>query len=127
MPVVRLGGEPSFIAVRFARTRQVRPRSVDASRRKRSARARLGRSTTTHHVVPLRARLRMRPVIFGRVQVRHPFDDSARRLARITPTRWLAVATTNAVPRGRPSRPQRLKVRALSVERERMFGSVDAT
>ena len=64
---VMLGGDPSFIAVRFARTRHVRPRSVEASRRKRSARARSGRSTTTHHVVPMRARLRTRPVILGRL------------------------------------------------------------
>ena len=99
------GGDPIFIAVRFARTRQVRPRSVDASSRKRSAAASSGRSTTANHVVPLRAIVRMRPVMRGRVQVRHWFEESARRWARTTPTRPLAVATTKrcraAARRGR--------------------------
>ena len=104
--VVMRGGDPSFIAVRFARTRHVRPRSVDASRRKRSARARFGRSTIAHHVVPLRAILRTRPVILGRVHVRHPFDESARRLARVPRRRagWPSRPRTRcraAGPRGR--------------------------
>ena len=67
---------------------------VDASRRKRLALARLGRSTTAHHVVPLRGELRTRPVIRGRVQVRHRLEERARRWAR---TRR---------PAGWPSRPR---------------------
>ena len=107
--------DPSFIAVRFARTCHVcRDRSTRAAGI-RCARARLCRSMIASHVVPVRATARTSTA------ERSPPSRCGTRstTARAggcadTPTRRLAVADHVRRPPGRPSRPQRVNVRPPS-------------